>query len=140
MKRLLVTGSREWKDELVVAREVYAAWRELSPHTLPGLTTLVHGGATGADTIAGRFAHCWGWPVEVHAADWNRYGKRAGYVRNAEMVNLGADLCVAFILDGSKGATMCADLAEKAGIPVRRIEATSPPAPASSSDRRQQHG
>ena len=75
----------------------------------------------GADTMAGQWAGVQFLQEEVHPADWDKYGKRAGFVRNAEMVALGADICVAFIKNNSKGATMCADLAEKSGILALRV-------------------
>lgn len=122
--RILVTGSRDWED-----------WQELSfqlfkyASSTYEYVTVVHGHCpTGADAMADYvgaellgFMEITGVGVERHPADWDQYGKSAGFRRNAEMVNLGADICLAFIKNGSKGATMTADLAEKAGIPVKRF-------------------
>lgn len=116
--RVLVTGSRDWTDREAIREALYAI--DGNCETDDSLT-LVHGAALGADSIAAEIASKGGWGVEAHPADWERHGKRAGFLRNAEMVALGADVCLAFIKDGSRGATMCADLAEKAGIHVERV-------------------
>jgi hypothetical protein len=115
--RILVTGSRSWTDEEMIRNLLAAADRKEGPHTL------VHGGARGADTVAGEIAQELGWTVEVHKADWERDGRAAGILRNHKMVNLGADLCLAFIKDNSKGASHCARLARLAGITVAKFHA-----------------
>lgn len=116
MKRILVTGSRDWDD----VSTIFNALNHLMKRWGTNIT-VVHGGAKGADTIAGQWTGVQFVGEEVHPADWNQYGKRAGFIRNSEMVNLGADICLAFIKNNSKGATMCADLAEKADIPTFRV-------------------
>lgn len=123
--RVLVTGSRNWTDHGLIWDHLYQI---LGEH---GQFTLVHGDCpTGADN----FADTWGYKLgfdetdnlERHPADWNGPRKRgAGYARNAEMVNLGADICLAYILDESDGATHCSKLAEKAGIETRYYRRTS---------------
>ena len=61
---------------------------------------------------------------ECHKADWKRYGKRAGPIRNAEMIKAGADLCVAFHRNLARrlGTKDCARQAFAAGIPTCFIE------------------
>ena len=82
--------------------------------------TIVTGACpTGADAIAVSIAKTSGWTIENHPAEWGRYGKGAGPIRNSEMVNLGADVCLAFIKNNSKGATHTASLSKKAGIETR---------------------
>lgn len=109
--RILVTGSRDWDDELEIKRV-------LREHDVNLWNMVLVSGAcpTGADAMAERIAESLGWLIERHPANWNKYGKRAGFVRNSEMVNLGADVCLAFIKNESRGATMTATLAIKAGI------------------------
>lgn len=57
----------------------------------------------------------------VHPGVCSDYCPSAGPRRNAELVKRGADICLAFIRNGSRGASHTAALAEKAGIPVRRF-------------------
>lgn len=126
--RVLVTGSRTWEDERTIWHAIASAVLDNASAAAP--VVLVHGACPrGAD------AHAAAWAalaaadsrrpvaVEAHPADWDQHGKAAGFRRNAEMVRLGADICLAFIKDGSRGATHTADLAQKAGIPVRRFTA-----------------
>ncbi|MFF8590004.1 SLOG family protein [Streptomyces sp. NPDC015220] len=128
--RVLVTGSRDWPTPGVV----WAALNDtLHEALLAGRRLVVVHGAClrGADAqaaewvaVAAQFAD--GVIEEPHPADWRPGGfldRSAGFRRNAAMVQLGADVCLAFVRDGSRGASHTARLAEAAGIPVRRWEA-----------------
>lgn len=115
--RLLITGSRDWTDELAIMQAISDV------AIPPEAWTLVSGACpTGADRIAEQFAEGLGMTLELHPAEWEKYGKRAGFKRNDEMVDLGADICLAFIKNRSKGATHTAHFAERAGIPTYRTE------------------
>lgn len=112
-RRILVTGSRDWERRGVIE---YA----LKEHAQPG-DVLVSGHAPhGADRMAEEYWSARGGAVETWPADWETHGRRAGFVRNAEMVLSGVDVCLAFIRNGSRGASMTADYAEKSGVPVVR--------------------
>jgi hypothetical protein len=113
--RVLVTGSRKWTNSQLI----YDVMLDLHMNAT-SQPVLVSGHCPdGADAIAEAIAGYLKWPVERHPADWIGLGKRAGFDRNAEMVEAGADVCIAFIKNKSRGATMTADLAHKAGIPLK---------------------
>lgn len=131
--RILVTGSRDWDDEVSLALALGFAVGEGLSIDPNSAVVIVHGDCpTGADAIAARLATDHGVPVEAYPADWNEHGRAAGPIRNEQMVALGADVCLAFIgpctsprcgrthRHPSHGASGCADLAERAGIPTRR--------------------
>lgn len=111
--RILITGSRTWTDTARI-RAVLMWCRRTYPDAV-----LVHGDCRGADRIAAGIWTSWGLPTEAHPADWHTHGRAAGPMRNHRMVAAGADLCLAFLRDSSRGATHCA--AERAGIPTFRI-------------------
>ena len=113
--RLLVTGSRIWHDIPAIEQALAVI---LDRH--PEGVLLVHGACPrGADVIAAAYAAGTpGYRIEAHPADWRRYGRAAGYRRNAEMIALGAGGCAAFIRGGSPGSTSTVRLATVAGIPV----------------------
>lgn len=115
MKRVLITGSRDWVDEATIRDALQAEWETGA--------VLVHGACpSGADSIADRL---WTGAIEPHPAEWSRYGRRAGPIRNAAMVARGADVCLAFIRRNSRGACHLANLAEQAGIRTIRFEVAS---------------
>lgn len=133
--RILVTGSRDWTDRDALWAALWDAWSDVCEQD--EWTVLVHGDCpTGADQMAAQMWRLYsGTEPETHPADFKTRGRRAGPERNAAMVALGATICVAAIgpctsprchrsdIHASHGATGCADLAEAAGIPTRRIYA-----------------
>lgn len=122
--RVLVTGSRYWPNPQTVHNALDDAY--LNATSRPFI--VVHGDCrTGAD----RYAHLWAVAAaatcnvieEPYPADWNGpLGKAAGPERNRQMVDDGADLCLAFLLPNSIGTRHTMRLAETAGIPVKRFE------------------
>jgi hypothetical protein len=129
--RILVTGSREWTDRHALEQALWSAACELRGHFAEQTFVIVHGDCpTGADRMARdwatgrvtrsslmRFTH------EAHPADWDAKGKAAGPLRNQRMVDLGADLCLAFPTARSVGTWDCIKRANRAGIPVRIVPA-----------------
>lgn len=93
--------------------------RALLPYWNAGPVTVVCGGARGADRLAAREARVLGCEVEEYPADWDRFGKAAGFIRNQEMVDSGADLVIA--LPGGNGTAHCVQCAKRAGIEVVRV-------------------
>ena len=81
---VLINGSREFNNYALLEEKCYEI---LSPYIEKGDKIVIReGGACGADTLAGRFALENNFDIEIYEADWSKLGKKAGFIRNIEMV------------------------------------------------------
>lgn len=116
MLKIIVCGSRTWNDRGWITQVLSAVKSNL------GTFTVIEGEATGADTIARQVAvNVLNLPVEQVPADWNKYGRGAGPIRNKEMlIGHKADGVLAFHLNlqHSKGTANMISQALAAGKPV----------------------
>lgn len=112
--RVLVTGGRDYSD-------TETAYRFLDKlHSRIGVTTLIEGGARGADRIAGYWARSRGITNLKRHADWDRHGRAAGSIRNQQMLTQDKpDLVVAF--PGGRGTAHMVSIARKAGVEVIEV-------------------
>jgi hypothetical protein len=109
--RVLVTGGRDFKDR----DRLYAVLDRL--HKTYRFDELVEGGARGADTLAREWAHSRGVDVITFWANWTKYMKGAGPVRNEKMMRLAMpDLVVAF--PGGSGTADMVKRAKRAEIGI----------------------
>lgn len=110
---VLVCGSRSFRD----ARLVSAVLSSLS-----GVSLVLSGDAVGADRFGAASARGLGLPVRFFLADWSRFGRSAGVIRNRQMLSFGCpDLVLAFFSPGdrSPGTASMVRLALAAGVAVR---------------------
>lgn len=96
-------------------------------HYKTAISCVIEGEARGADTLARAWAHSMKIRVEPFPADWKKYGKAAGFMRNQKMLDDGRpDLVVAFWDGKSRGTEMMIELAKRMRIAVKVIEIPVP--------------
>lgn len=111
--RVLVCGDRNWSDETMI---------QLALSTLPSDTVVIEGEARGADRLARKVAERLGMTILPFPADWERYGRAAGPIRNQQMLDEGRpNIVFAFHddLDHSRGTADMVRRAKKANVSVR---------------------
>ena len=116
MARILVCGDRN----LCEYNEIHELLGEF-----PSTSVVIHGGCRGADKMAGFVAELLGMKVKVFPADWKRYGKAAGPIRNKKMLDEGCpDVVLAFHEDisRSKGTKNMIEQACERGVDVILID------------------
>ena len=99
--KLAIVGSRGWKDWIAVLSRVH----KLKPDVV------ITGGAAGADRMGMDAAERCNVFVEVYYPDWKKYGRRAGAVRNKQIVD-ACDKLIAFWDGASPGTKISIDMAK----------------------------
>lgn len=118
--RVLVCGSRTWSG-IAASDHIHRVMGrvEALAVSLGQKLEVAHGGCpSGADAIVDAWARRRGYEPIVHKAQWDVYGRAAGPLRNAQMAEQGADLCLAFLRDSSPGTLDMISSAEAHKIPT----------------------
>lgn len=132
--KILVCGGRDYNDYAKVESALDALMHLTGTD---GDVIVVHGGATGADTLAGKWASSKGFLQKVYTPEWddisspgalvkyNKYGKPynalAGPVRNQRMLDENPDISYVVAFPGGKGTSDMVKRAEKKGINIIKI-------------------
>ena len=120
--KILFCGARDWKN----IEMIFSTMKTLKEKF--GEFTVIEGEAAGADSIARECAIELCLPVEKYPADWNKFHKAAGPIRNKQMLDEGKpNGVVAFHpdIELSKGTKNMVWLARKANVPVWLSEYTT---------------
>lgn len=109
-KFVIVTGGRDYADHSMITDVL----NFLSPHTV------IQGGASGADKLADEWASEFAQSI-TFKADWNKHGKAAGPIRNAQMLDAYPH-AVVVAFKGGDGTEGCIKLAKQRNMIVLRVE------------------
>jgi len=112
--KLIVAGSRSWTDYELMRAKLRAFWTKVVPKDAIDIE-IVSGTAKGADELGEKIAIMSPVPLKQFPAQWDTFGKSAGYRRNEQMAQY-ADGTIIFWDGESKGSKHMVDLAIKYGL------------------------
>ena len=101
--KLAIVGSRTFTDYNKLCKCIDF----LNTHN--NIDTIISGGARGADTLAKQYAESHNITLLEYKADWDTYGKSAGFIRNKDIIK-NSDFVVAFWDGQSRGTKNDIDL------------------------------
>ena len=107
--RVVVAGCRDYNNYFLLSRELKKLIKNLDKdHEI----IIVSGGASGADSLGEKFAKKHNLKIEKYPAEWDKYGRSAGPIRNYKMAQV-ADLVVVFWDGKSRGTKNMIECAER---------------------------
>lgn len=115
--RLCIAGSRTFDDynQLVLEAKTFIV-EEIKTRNI----IIVSGTARGADSLGEDFGKQFGMTIEEYPADWDQFGKSAGYIRNKEMAQV-SDYALIFWDGKSKGTKHMIDLCNAFNVKIKII-------------------
>lgn len=119
--RILVCGGRYFNDKDLLFKTLdalFPATDDIATWLPPPDTVIIHGKSKGADMLADQWAVVNWVKIEEYPADWEKYGKAAGPIRNKQMLDEGQpDLVIAF--KGGKGTANMIKQTQERGIELK---------------------
>ena len=113
--RLIIAGGRDFTNLDLMTSKLDWILKDVDQEV-----TIISGTARGADQTGEAYAELRGYEVARYPAEWNRYGKSAGYKRNEQMAET-ATHCVVFWDGQSRGSKHMIDIAKREGLPLRIV-------------------
>lgn len=113
--KIIIAGGRDFSDFEKLKASVDDAVSNINSNI-----EIVSGTARGADLLGEQYAKNHGYNIKQFPAEWDKYGKAAGYRRNSQMAKY-ADMLIAFWDGSSKGTQHMINLAKKEGLKVTTI-------------------
>jgi len=124
MTRIIIAGSRQFNDY----EKMLKTLDEFGVHLINTIDTveIISGHAPGADALGEKFAKAYGYPLKIFPADWKKYGRATGPIRNEQMAKYAAKadrgILIAFPIGESKGTRNMIKLAQQYGFEVEIVE------------------
>ena len=112
--KLLVCGGRDYQPTIDIAIRFLDYCRRA------GVTEVIHGAQSGADTMAHDLANGSGLKPRPFKAEWTKLGKSAGPIRNQRMLDEGKPDCV-LAFPGGPGTADMVRRAKEAGVRVVEV-------------------
>ena len=118
--RVIICGSRDFTDYELLKSECDLLLSYLIKKNINII--IVSGCARGADTLGEQYANERGFTIEKYPANWEKYKKAAGFIRNEEMAK-NADACIAFFssINESKGTKDMINRAQKENLLIKKV-------------------
>jgi hypothetical protein len=122
MIRVIIAGSREFTDFEYAKKKLEPLFKNINKDEIE----IISGNARGADKIGEEWAKFKNYKLSIFPAQWNKFGKSAGYKRNEEMANYAKESetprLICFWNYESKGTKHMIDIAKKLNIKTKIIE------------------